>query len=63
MREVNLNEIKTKSKKPSKPVRRRPVPEWKLRNSIKYIKLRDRYLRDIGTLTKTGKRTWTLKSK
>lgn len=63
MREVNLNEIKQRASKPNKPVRRRPTPEWKLRNSIRYIRMRDAYLRETGTLTRTGKRTWTLRSK
>lgn len=63
MREVHLNEIKKPTNKPSKPVRRRPTPEWKLRNSIKYIRMRDAHLRETGTLTRTGKRTWKLKTK
>lgn len=42
-------------------IRRRPVPEWKLIDSINYIRMRDKYLQDNGILTRTGKRRWRLK--
>ena len=48
---------------PSKPIRRRPVSKEKLVNSIKYIKMRDKYLQDNGILVKTGERSWKLNNR
>jgi len=45
---------------PKKTVRRRPVPKWKLIDSIIYIKMRDQYLQENGILQKLGKRRWKL---
>ncbi len=47
----------------TRPIRRRPVSREKLSNSIRYIKMRDRYLQDNGILVKTGKRSWKLNSR
>jgi hypothetical protein len=47
--------------KDRRPVRRRPVPAWKLKNSIKYIKMRDKYLRETGKLEKLDQRRWRLR--
>ncbi len=47
----------------TRPIRRRPVSKEKLSNSIKYIKMRDRYLQKNGILVRTGERTWKLNSR
>ena len=47
----------------TKPIRRRPVSDEKMANSIKYIKMRDKYLQDNGILVKTGERSWKLNSR
>lgn len=50
-------------KESKKAVRRRPVPNWKLLDSIMYIKMRDKYLQETGILQKVGKRRWKLRIK
>ncbi len=47
----------------TRPVRRRPVSKEKLSNSIRYIKMRDRYLQKNGILVRTGERSWKLNSR
>jgi len=47
-------------KEPKKTIRRRPVPKWKLIDSIIYIKMRDKYLQETRILQKMGKRRWKL---
>ncbi len=39
---------------------RRPTPRWKLRDSIRYIRRRDRWLEEQGILVKTGDREYRL---
>ncbi len=41
-------------------VKRRPTPRWKLIDSIKYIKMRDRYLQRENILVRKGEREWEL---
>lgn len=48
-------------RKSRKVVRRRPVSQEALINSIIYIKARDRYLQREGILTEIGPRRWRLK--
>lgn len=50
-------------RKHKKAVKRRPVPKWKLIDSILYIKARDKYLQEEGILTQIGERRWRLKIK
>ena len=58
MREKRSDE---QARSPGKPIRRRPTPEWKLLDSIIYIRMRDRYLQREGILRQVGKRRWKLK--
>ncbi len=46
-----------------KAVRRRPVSNEELINSILYIKARDEYLQNAGILTRIGPRRWRLSLK
>ena len=46
-----------------KPIRRRPVSDEELANSIKFIKMRDAYLQREGILVRTGGRNWRLNSR
>lgn len=46
-----------------KPIRRRPVSDEELANSIKYIRMRDVYLQKEGILVQTGERRWRLNSR
>jgi len=46
---------------PNKPIRRRPSSDEEMANSIKYIKMRDKYLQENGILVQTGERSWKLK--
>lgn len=57
MQKRKLNDS-LKSRK--KAIRRRPVPKWKLYNSINYIKMRDKYLQEVGILEKIDDRNWKL---
>lgn len=41
----------------------RPTSDWKLRNSIIFIKRRDEYLQKEGILVRTGRRSWRLNLK
>jgi hypothetical protein len=50
-------------RKPRKAIRRRPVPKWKLIDSILYIKARDKYLQDEGILRQIGERRWRFRPK
>lgn len=43
-----------------KPIRRRPVSDEALANSIRYIRMRDKYLQEKGILVQIGKRKWQL---
>jgi hypothetical protein len=47
--------------KSKKAIRRRPVSQESLINSIIYIRARDRYLQKEGILTEIGPRRWRLK--
>ena len=62
MRKIKLENWKKKSSyiPKEKKIKRRPSPKWKLRDSIKYIKRRDKYLREEGILVKKGDREWKL---
>ena len=62
-----MRRIKLKDwvKKPSSPPKNRsskdrPTPDWKLSNSIKYIQMRDGYLKEKEILVKKGKRKYRL---
>ncbi len=62
MRKMKLEDIE-KNNEPipkEKKVRRRPTPKWKLIDSIKYIKMRNEYLREEGILVKKGEMKWKL---
>ncbi len=62
MRKIKLkNWIKKSSDLPTnKASKERPTPDWKLSDSIKYIKRRDEYLREEGILVKKEERNWKL---
>ena len=62
MRKIKLEDWKKKALPISKEkkIKRRPSPKWKVRDSIKYIKRRDEYLREEGILVKKGDRKWML---
>ncbi len=61
MRRIKLEEwCEQKSTHRQKLPKGRPTPRWKLTDSIKYIKMRDQYLRKNGILVKVGKRRWKL---
>jgi hypothetical protein len=47
--------------KPRKAIRRRPVQEWKLIDSLMFIKARREYLEKEGILVRTGKKNWTMR--
>ncbi len=63
MRKVTLEEWieKTPKRRRKKLPKTRPTPNWKLSDSIKYIKRRDKYLQEEGILVKIGERKWRLK--
>ena len=46
-----------------KPIRRRPVSDEALANSIRYIRMRDKYLQENGILVQIGERKWRLNPK
>ncbi len=62
MRKIKLEDWKKKSSPipKEKKIKRRPTPKWKLRDSIRYIKRKDEYLREEGILVKKGDRKWKL---
>ena len=62
MKKIKLEDWKKKSSPISKEnkIKRRPSPKWKVRDSIRYIKRRDKYLREKGILVKKGDRKWKL---
>lgn len=62
MRKVKLDKLVEDSSKSlkEKKGKGRPTPKWKLVDSIKYIKMRDEYLRRKGILVKKGKRKFQL---
>ncbi len=62
MRKINFQKwIEQKGEKlVKKPIRRRPTFKWKLIDSIAYIKIRDRYLRNEKILIPIGKRRYRL---
>ena len=62
MRKIKLEDWNRKSSPipKEKKIKRRPSPKWKLRDSIRYIKRRDKYLRAEGVLVKKGDRKWKL---
>jgi hypothetical protein len=51
------------SKKSKKAVRRRPVSQESLINSILYIRARNKYLQEEGILVEIGPRRWRLNFK
>jgi len=66
MRRVTLEEwlkdSPPKSEKSGKRgVRRRPSPQWKLIDSINFIRMRNDYLEREEILVRTGKRRWKLR--
>ncbi len=62
MRTITLEEWREGSSKGrrKKFPKTRPTEDWKLRDSIKYIRLRDKYLQEEGILVKIGERKWRL---
>ncbi len=62
MRKIKLEEwIKNGPTFPRKKIHKdRPSTDWELTNSIKFIKMRDKYLREEGILVKIGERKWKL---
>lgn len=62
MRKIKLEDWKKKSSpiEKEKKIKRRPTAKWKLKNSIRYIERRDKYLREKGILVKKGDRKWKL---
>ncbi len=62
MREMQLDETRGRIRGPKheRAVRRRPTPRWKIRDSIQYIRMRDRYLQEQGILVKVGPRRYHL---
>ncbi|MFW5953602.1 MAG: hypothetical protein ACOCSJ_05505 [Candidatus Natronoplasma sp.] len=62
MRKIKLEDWKKKSSpiEKEKKVKGRPTPKWKLRDSIRYIKRGDDYLREKEILVKKGDRKWKL---
>ena len=62
MRKIKLKDwIKESSDLPTnKASKERPIPDWKLSDSIKYVKMRDDNLKEQGILVKEGKRKYRL---
>ena len=62
MRKIKLDEwIEGSSEIPSKKkTKRKLTPRWKLLDSIKFIKMKDKYLKEKGVLVKKGKRKYRL---
>lgn len=62
MRKIKLKDwIKDSPDRPRKKTPKdRPSTDWELTNSIKFIRMRDKYLREEGILVKIGERKWKL---
>ncbi len=64
MRKVNLEDWSKKKVKRPKKLKikkcKRPRVDWKLQDSILYIKMRNEYLKKIGILVKIGARNYKL---
>lgn len=62
MRTMTLDDWKGRIRGPGKgsAVRRRPTPDWKIRDSIEYIRRRDRWLEEQGILVKLDPRRYRL---
>jgi len=62
MRKMTLDERAGRIRGPghARAVRRRPTPRWKIRDSIIYIRRRDRWLAEQGILVRLGPRRYRL---
>ncbi|MGC9307944.1 MAG: hypothetical protein ACP5FL_04115 [Thermoplasmatota archaeon] len=62
MRVMKLEEWEGRIRGPGKgrAIRRRPTADWKIRDSIEYIRRRDRWLEEQDILVKLGPRRYRL---